>query len=243
METSNSKFLTTLRELLSSHFDREELRTLSFDLGIDYDDLRGEGKSNKARELIGLMARRQRLPELVEWARKYRPGVQWPSIPGHFAPEAIPGSQEIETASTPVSTGPTFNISGDIKAGQVNVGGVQAFTGPIDVDMRETTILGNVTQTINALPHGDDAQKAELVQLVNELQEQLARVPEERVKDAAKVSKRVEALAREIDSKDKEMIEIAGESLKRAAQDLKDVLPTVLTIATQIVANATRFVA
>jgi hypothetical protein len=103
--------------------------------------------------------------------------------------------------------------------------------------------LGNVTQTINALPLGDDAQKAELVQLVNELQEQLARVPEERVKDAAKVSKRVEALVREIDSKDKEMIEIAGESLKRAAQDLKDVLPTVLTIATQIVANATRFVA
>jgi len=44
--------MTELHRLLVRHFDLEELRTLAFDLGVDFDDLRGEGKSAKARELI-----------------------------------------------------------------------------------------------------------------------------------------------------------------------------------------------
>jgi hypothetical protein len=43
---------TDLRLILSLHFDLEEFRTLCFDLGIDFDNLRGEGKEAKARELV-----------------------------------------------------------------------------------------------------------------------------------------------------------------------------------------------
>ncbi len=66
-------YLTQLRELLSACFNEGELRTLCFDLGIDYDDLPGQGKANKARELAAYFARRGHIPELVEKASKYRP--------------------------------------------------------------------------------------------------------------------------------------------------------------------------
>ena len=42
----------TLAETIRQHLDGEELRDLYDDLGIDYDDLRGESKSAKARELV-----------------------------------------------------------------------------------------------------------------------------------------------------------------------------------------------
>ncbi|MFC1713296.1 hypothetical protein ACFL6S_06505 [Candidatus Poribacteria bacterium] len=56
--------LAELRRIIVKYLDLEELRTLCQDLGIDYDSLRGEGKTGKARELIGLMERRGRLLEL-----------------------------------------------------------------------------------------------------------------------------------------------------------------------------------
>ena len=40
-----------LRQTLSSRFNESELRTLCFDLKVDYDDLPGKAKSDKAREL------------------------------------------------------------------------------------------------------------------------------------------------------------------------------------------------
>jgi hypothetical protein len=46
-----------LHALLTEYFNLEELRALCFDLGLDYDELRGEVKSAKARELITVMLR------------------------------------------------------------------------------------------------------------------------------------------------------------------------------------------
>jgi Effector-associated domain 7 len=39
-------------------FNDSELRTLCFNLGVDYDVLQGSGKSDKARELIIYLDRR-----------------------------------------------------------------------------------------------------------------------------------------------------------------------------------------
>lgn len=71
------EYRTRLRQLLSEHFDREELRTLCFDLGIDYDELRGEGATNKARELVAYLERRSRITELVAIGKRLRPHVDW----------------------------------------------------------------------------------------------------------------------------------------------------------------------
>jgi hypothetical protein len=66
-----------LRQVLAERFSDGELRTLCFDLGIEYDDLPGEGKADKARELVAYLERRDRIPDLKEIGRRVRPDVSW----------------------------------------------------------------------------------------------------------------------------------------------------------------------
>jgi hypothetical protein len=78
--TSASDFLTKLHKLLVEHFNLDELRTLCFDLKVDYDTLRGEEKSAKTRELITVMLRENRLAELAGKLQALRPKVAWPNV-------------------------------------------------------------------------------------------------------------------------------------------------------------------
>jgi hypothetical protein len=80
-------YLTHLRQLLTTQFDAEELRTLSRALGVEYDNLRGEGRTNKARELVAYLERRGRIPRLVVTCAQQRPHAPWESRP-EVAPAA-----------------------------------------------------------------------------------------------------------------------------------------------------------
>ena len=71
-------YLTQLRQVLTTRFDAGELRTLCFDLGVDYDDLPGEGKASRARELVGYLARRDRIADLIRVGKRLRPDIPWP---------------------------------------------------------------------------------------------------------------------------------------------------------------------
>ncbi len=64
-------------ELLDTHFDREELRTLCLHLGVDYDNLPAEGKVNKARELVRYLQRCNRLHELAATGKQLGPHTSW----------------------------------------------------------------------------------------------------------------------------------------------------------------------
>jgi len=75
-ESSGSRFLTDLRQILTERMDVEELRTLCFDLGVDYDTLRGEAMEGKARELVAYLAHRDRLPDIVAWCLQHRPDLE-----------------------------------------------------------------------------------------------------------------------------------------------------------------------
>lgn len=66
-----------MHRILCERFDEGELRTLCFYLQIDYDNLPGVGKENKARELVVYLDRRERLSELVEAGQKQRPDIPW----------------------------------------------------------------------------------------------------------------------------------------------------------------------
>jgi len=70
--------LVRLRRWLMRHFDEEELRTLCFDLDVDYDALGGKGKTGKVTELVAWFDRRDCIPELIgaaEAARRQRVNV------------------------------------------------------------------------------------------------------------------------------------------------------------------------
>ena len=61
---------------LNTHFNMSELKALCFELQINYDDLPGSARSDKARELVTFMERRGRLPELAQYIKNIRPNAQ-----------------------------------------------------------------------------------------------------------------------------------------------------------------------
>jgi hypothetical protein len=65
--------MRALREALDQTFSKDELRTLCVDLGIDYEDIPGDGKDSLVRELVAYVERRGRLPELIAYVQRARP--------------------------------------------------------------------------------------------------------------------------------------------------------------------------
>lgn len=65
--------LNELRRLLQTTLNEGELRTLCFDLGVDYESLPGVSKADKARELISFVERRGHLDLLVVVLQQWRP--------------------------------------------------------------------------------------------------------------------------------------------------------------------------
>ena len=61
-----------LRRSLTEHFNRDELRSLCFDLGIEHEDL-PDTLNGMARELVKACERRGRIPKLIEAVRRLRP--------------------------------------------------------------------------------------------------------------------------------------------------------------------------
>ena len=62
-----------LYEFILAHYSMSELKDLCFYLGVVYDDLDGEARKDKARELVEYMARRRRLDDLRAVLGQQRP--------------------------------------------------------------------------------------------------------------------------------------------------------------------------
>lgn len=65
----------TLLDRLRERLDLEGVRTLAFEAGIDYDELAGETKTAKLREMLLYVERQEQLPRLVELLRQRHPDV------------------------------------------------------------------------------------------------------------------------------------------------------------------------
>ena len=120
-----------------------------------------------------------------------------------------------------VQMGDQFEMSGDFRGAIINI----------------KSRLENVTQTVNNAAAVDDLSKMELNRLLAELKEILEETPEDREEEAEAVAMAAEELVEKgtAEKPNKAMVRISGEGLKQAAQNLADVMPTVLTIAMQIV--------
>jgi hypothetical protein len=69
-----------LRNVLNARFNVEELRTLCFDLRVEYDALPGSDKTSKVRALILHCQRRGQLDELIQTCARQRPDVHWDEV-------------------------------------------------------------------------------------------------------------------------------------------------------------------
>lgn len=260
---ANSAYLAELHTSLTQHFDGEDLRILCLHLGLHVDDLRGEGRASKLADLVWRMARQERLPELLVIVSRERPRVSWPAVPEDFSPPAGVSTED-QKQTGQAGAAATFNIghieAGQSNVGglQIFEGSIEVDLSETHIHQPQDDVvmgdkvemsgdfrgalmaidsrLNHVAQTIGVLPHGDTQERATLRRLVDQLNEQLAQTPVGRSQEAERVVKRLEVLVAEVEAEepDKDMVEIMGESLKRAAEKVADVLPAVLTIATQI---------
>ena len=70
--TIDATDLVALRKRIVTNYNLEEIRTLCSDIGVDYDDLGGEGKEAKARELVAYLKRRNKLDDLLRFLQNDR---------------------------------------------------------------------------------------------------------------------------------------------------------------------------
>lgn len=81
--------LSQLRQSLIQQFSKSELHHLAFDLGVEYEELTGSTRSDKAVSLIEYLQRNGRLPELITQCRQLRPSTIWPDV-AHIKPYSDP---------------------------------------------------------------------------------------------------------------------------------------------------------
>jgi methyl-accepting chemotaxis protein len=124
-------------------------------------------------------------------------------------------------------------VQGDEVHGDVYSGD---FRGAI-LNVRST--LKGVAQSIENVTGADPSTKRELEALVAQLAAALEQVPPERDDDAEAVATLTESMVEQATAAkpNKTILQITGEGLKKAAENIADVLPTVLGIVTKIVAT------
>ena len=66
-----------LRDQINDWFNEDELRLLCFDLIVDYENLAGTTKRSKVQSLVQLCLQQNRVNELIDVCRVYRPAVNW----------------------------------------------------------------------------------------------------------------------------------------------------------------------
>lgn len=84
----NSDQIASLYEYLSRAYDEQELRTLCLRLPVQFDDLGGAGKSDRARELILWHERREQLEALQKALAADRPD-QWARYASTLKPRDV----------------------------------------------------------------------------------------------------------------------------------------------------------
>lgn len=85
-----------LRLALMNHFSESELKTLCFDLGVDYESLPGEGKEGKTREFIAYFERQKTIAELIDACAQRRPNVLWSNFEQSLLEPNRPNDRHVE---------------------------------------------------------------------------------------------------------------------------------------------------
>lgn len=129
------------------------------------------------------------------------------------------------------------------QGGNLYVGGEHSHGDEFSGDFRGAILtvrstLNDVTQSIENVTGADESSRKELEELVAQLAAALEQVPPERAHDAEGVAKLTKSVMEEASAEkpNKPFLRITGEGLKKAAENIADVMPTVLDIATKIVA-------
>ncbi len=119
-----------------------------------------------------------------------------------------------------------FNLSGDFRGSIVNI----------------KSRLDNVQQAVGEVQAGHESDREELKKLIAQLSGELQKSPPENKEQAVAVAATAQTLVEQVKAPEpnRTLIRISGDGLKQAARDLSEALPTLLPIATQIVATVAK---
>jgi glucokinase len=125
------------------------------------------------------------------------------------------------------------DLSGNVAGRDINVHGSNIVGSNVNIG----STLSNVTQQVGAMTRAGADEKAELEQLIKQLEAELKKLPAEHQEDAETVAELTQDLVEEAgqEKPKKRKLEITGEGLKKAAQNLAAVAPLIGTIAGKIV--------
>jgi hypothetical protein len=151
----------TVRNILTKHFSPDEIQSICTYLEIDYDNLPGQGKEAKARELVLFLLRRDRIDELVpavsalfpdqkfEWPPELRPSPAISVKPPDTQPQ--PKSQLSHTALEEIITilvgRPMFGTP-DGRRAMLNVAGVADYVSS-DLNGSNQLVASSVVIELN----------------------------------------------------------------------------------------------
>jgi phage-related protein len=102
--------------------------------------------------------------------------------------------------------------------------------------------LTNVQQSIGSISTGDEAARQELQGLIDQLGQALENIPQNLKEEAEAVAAATQMLVEsaKAEKPNKPLLQISGEGLKKAAENLSQVAPTLVSIASQVVAAVMR---
>lgn len=125
------------------------------------------------------------------------------------------------------------DLSGNVAGGDILIEGGQV-TGK-NVNIGST--LSNVTQQVGAMTQAGADDKAELEQLIKQLETELNKLPADHQEEAETIAEFTQEMVAEAgkEKPKKSKLEITGEGLKKAAQNLAVVAPLIGEIAGKIV--------
>jgi hypothetical protein len=122
--------------------------------------------------------------------------------------------------------GDKITISGNIQNSNINV----------------KSTLTNVQHSVGSMPTSDEAARQELQGLIDQLSQALENIPQSLKDEAEAVAAAAQMLVEnaKAEKPNKPFLQISGEGLKKAAENLSQVAPTLVSIAGQVVATVMR---
>lgn len=75
LEERSKDFQVLLRESMNQGLSISEVRKIAADLDVNWEELSGEGKSDKIRELVDYLVRRGKIGGLTNYLKLHRPDI------------------------------------------------------------------------------------------------------------------------------------------------------------------------
>ncbi|VAW32643.1 hypothetical protein MNBD_CHLOROFLEXI01-2454 [hydrothermal vent metagenome] len=161
MTTESAQYLATLHKQIDTYFSFSEVRTLCFNLGVDYENIPGDRRSAFIRNLVVSLAKQGRLQELVDNVREERSRVDWQDVPPDFELPTSVAQENIQQVVNYTVYGDVVHgdkVGGDKVAGdKISVGNISGGEGiaigsGASASVQETMVQPTPVQQSPAVP-------------------------------------------------------------------------------------------